>query len=162
MNRLFPFFALALGLMLPASAAITETSNEATAVIAVVQKFFDALQQKDGEQLRTICQPGAQFTSGRPAAENYALRQRPIETDIADLANAKDNWLERMWSPTVHISGRIAVIWTRYDFHRNGNFSHNGTDCFTLLKTDQGWKIVCGAYSVEPGGKTENPAGPPP
>ena len=57
--------------------------------------------------------------------------------------------------------GRIAVVWTRYDFHRDGKMSHNGTDCFTLLKTDAGWKIVCLAYSVEPATQTENPAGPP-
>jgi hypothetical protein len=119
------------------------------------------LHDKDGDKLRAICQPGAQFTSGRPMPEGYAVRSRPVETDIARLAESKDTWLERMWTPTVRIEGRIAVVWTRYDFHLNGKMSHNGTDCFTLIKTDEGWKIVCGAYSVEPGAKTENPAGPP-
>ena len=61
----------------------------------------------------------------------------------------------------MHVEGRIAVVWTRYDFHRAGKMSHNGTDCFTLLKTDQGWKIVNGAYTVEPSDRTENPSGPP-
>ena len=143
------------------AAASASTSADQAAVLQVVQEFFDALQAKDGGRLRAICQPGAQFTSGRPAPAGYALRQRPVETDAAHFAESKDTYLERMWSPTVQIDGRIAVVWTRYDFHLNGKFSHNGTDCFTLLKTDQGWKIVCGAYSVEPGVSTENPAGPP-
>ncbi|MSU23068.1 MAG: hypothetical protein EXS32_04510 [Opitutus sp.] len=89
------------------------------------------------------------------------MRSRPIETDIARLAESKDLWLERMWTPTVHLDGRLAVVWTRYDFHLNGKMSHNGSDCFTLLKTDQGWKIASAAYSIEPGSRTENPAGPP-
>ncbi len=130
-------------------------------MLQVVQEFFDALQAKDASRLRAIFQPGAQLTSGRPTPEGYALRQLPVETDAARYAESPDAYLERMWAPTVQIEGRIAVVWTRYDFHLNGKFSHNGTDCFTLLKTDRGWKIVSAAYSVEPGPQTENPAGPP-
>lgn len=138
-----------------------DPAPEKAAVLAVVQRFFDALHNRDGEGLRATCQPGAQITAGRPVDGGYGLRQRSIEADIAQLATAKEVWLERMWSPTVQLNGRIAVVWTRYDFHRDGKLSHNGTDCFTLLKTDTGWKIVCAAYSVEPATRTENPAGPP-
>lgn len=156
---LLALFALVARVM--AADGASSSQDDRAAVVKVVQQFFDALHAKDGAGLKATCQPGAQFTSGRPSAEGYALRQRPVETDIARFAEVKDTYLERMWSPTVHIDGRIAVVWTRYDFHLSEKFSHNGTDCFTLLKTDQGWKIVCGAYSVEPGTKTENPAGPP-
>ena len=158
------FASLLFFLLLPHNIIAVESgagNDDKVAVLQVVQQFFDALHTKDGETLRAICQPGAQFTSGRPATEGYVVRSRSVETDAVQVAAAKEAWLERMWSPTVHIDGRIAVVWTRYDFHRSGNFSHNGTDCFTLLKTDTGWKIVCAAYSVESGGKTENPAGPP-
>ena len=34
-------------------------------------------------------------------------------------------------------------------------------DCLTLLKTDQDWKIVSSAHSVEPADHTANPAGAP-
>ncbi len=146
------------GVSTAASAAFTA---ENAAVLKVVQEFFDALRAKDGARLRAICQPGAQVTSGRPSPAGYAVRQRSVETDATRFAESKDTYLERMWSPLVHLEGRIAVVWTRYDFHLNEKISHNGTDCFTLLKTDEGWKIVCAAYSVEPGAQTENPAGPP-
>jgi ketosteroid isomerase-like protein len=151
---LFPLAALA-------DADTPDPAQEKAAVLAVVQRFFDALHTKDGEGLRATCLPGAQITAGRPTDGGYVTRQRSIEADIAQLAEAKEVWLERMWSPTVQVNGRIAVVWTRYDFHRDGKLSHNGTDCFTLLKTDTGWKIACAAYSVEPGTQTENPAGPP-
>jgi hypothetical protein len=153
-----------MSLLYPRSLPATEPTFAGTAsaaVLAVVQEFFDAMQAKDADRLRATCQPGAQFTAARLAATGYVLRQRPIEADAVHFAETKDSFLERMWSPTVHVTGRIAVVWTRYDFHLNGKMSHNGTDCFTLLKTDQGWKIACGAYTLEPGVVTENPAGPP-
>lgn len=155
-------FLLGSWLRIAIGAEPPSSNAETVAIIQVVQNFFDALHAKDGGALRATCQPGAQFTSGRPGTDGaYTLRQRPVETDAAQITEAKESWLERMWRPIVHVDGRVAVVWTRYDFHRDGKFSHNGTDCFTLLKTDQGWKIVCGAYSVEPGAQTENPAGPP-
>ena len=155
---------LAMSLLYPhrtAAAATPAPGDESAAVVQVVQAFFDALHAKDGDRLRATCQPGAQFTAARHTATGYVLRQRPVETDATHFAATPDSMLERMWSPTVHVTDRIAVVWARYDFHLNGKLSHNGTDCFTLLKTDQGWKIACAAYSVEPGVKTENPAGPP-
>jgi len=162
MKKLLPVLAFLLFHLAGLAAAVTaDQAQEKAAVLAVVQRFFDALHTKDGEELRATCQPGAQITAGRPVDGGYGLRQRSIEADIAQLATTKEVWLERMWSPTVHLNGRIAVVWTRYDFHRDGKMSHNGTDCFTLIKTDTGWKIVCAAYSAEPATQTENPAGPP-
>jgi Putative lumazine-binding len=162
MKTTVAFFALLLGFSRMAAAVDSAASEiERVAVVRVVQGFFDALQHKDGEALRALCQPGAQFISGRETPEGFKLKSRPVEVDVARRSESKDRWLERMWTPTVHVEGRIAVVWTRYDFHNNGILSHNGTDCFTLMKTDAGWKIVSLAYSVEPGTQTENPAGPP-
>ena len=162
MKSLLTLLALALVVSTRLSAAAPAAADlEREAVLQVVQQFFDALHAKDAALLASTCQPGAQFSSIRPAPEGTVVRARLVETDVAQIAESKEVWLERMWAPTVHIEGRIAVVWTRYDFHRDGKLSHNGTDCFTLLKTDQGWKIVNGAYTVEPSARTENPAGPP-
>ena len=136
-------------------------SEETAAVLEVAQQFLDSLQARDGDRMNAACLPGVQAISGRAAASGFTVRQRTVDADAARLKDGKESLLERMWSPTVHINGRIAVVWTRYDFHVNGKFTHNGTDCFTLLKTDAGWKIASCVYSVEPGDRTENPAGPP-
>lgn len=159
-----PCLALLLLPVLAAGAVAADAPDaERETVVRVVQDFFDALQTKDAARLLGTCQPGAQFTSVRPGADGGAtVRQRSVEADAAQIASAKESWLERMWSPTVHIAGRIAVVWTRYDFHRDGRMSHNGTDCFTLLRTSAGWKIVNAAYTVEPSDQTQHAAGPPP
>jgi hypothetical protein len=69
--------------------------------------------------------------------------------------------LERMWDPEVRIQGAIAAVWTRYDFHRDGKFSHCGTDAFNLVKTAEGWKIASAMWTVERTGCVPSPLGPP-
>ena len=137
------------------------STPERAAVVKVVHQFVDGMQAKDGARLQASCQTGAQFTSGRMTVEGFTVRQVSAETNAARLLESKDVLLERMWEPFVQMENRIAVVWTRYDFQVNGKMSHHGTDCFTLLKTDQGWKIVSLVYTVEPANQTERPSAPP-
>jgi len=66
-----------------------------------------------------------------------------------------------MWDPNVLIHKEIAVVWAKYDFHREGKFSHCGVDAFNLVKTPEGWKISGIIYTVEKEGCGESPIGPP-
>ena len=51
--------ALLVGLFRASSAAEpASTDDETVAVVAVVQRFFDALHHKNGDELRAVCQPG--------------------------------------------------------------------------------------------------------
>ncbi len=162
MRPLLAVVALASLFTLPSATAATPAVPARDAVLKVVQDFFDALQAKDGARLTATCQPGAQITAVRLSPEGKPLlRQRTIEVDAEQVAKTKEQLLERMWSPTVLIEGRIAVVWTRYDFHRDGKMSHNGTDTFTLIDGEAGWKIVNAAYTVELSDRTQHPAGPP-
>jgi len=43
----------------------------------------------------------------------------------------------------------IAVVWTPYEFHVNGEFSHCGVDAFSLVRIDGQWKIAGIVYTVE-------------
>jgi hypothetical protein len=51
---------------------------------------------------------------------------------------------------TVQIHKQIAMVWAPYDLWVNKKFSHCGVDVFTLIKTNQGWKIASLIYTVEP------------
>ena len=162
MKTTFALLALLLGLFqLVGAEAPGSSAAESAAVVKVVQQFFDAMHARDADGMRKVYQPNSQFTWGAPGAEGYSVRQQTIETFAEQAKGSPIQYLERMWEPTVHIDGRIAVVWTRYDFHRGDKFSHNGTDCYVRLKTDHDWKIVSLVFSVEPSAKTENPAGPP-
>ncbi len=162
--KLFPFLFLGALLTSRTSAALPATPPVADReqVLQIVQRFFDALANHDGPALQTLCAPGSQITAGpRPGPNSPALRQRSIEADVEWLNGNKDQLLERMWNPTVLLEGGIAVVWTPYDFHRNGKFSHNGIDVFTLMKLAGTWKIVGTVYSIDPAPPSQNPAGSP-
>jgi Putative lumazine-binding len=154
--------ALLVALQAPRLHAAEPAHPDRDAVLGQVQGFFDALGANDGAALARIFVPGAQLTiaprGGQPAT---AVRQRTIEQQIESAKTNKDTFLERGWSPTVMIEGRIATVWMPYDFHRNGQFSHDGIDVFVLMKLEDGWKIVSAAWTAEPGGQTKHPAGAP-
>jgi hypothetical protein len=152
-----------IGLALATPARATEpVTSDRDAVLGKVQGFFDALGANDGAALARIFVPGAQLTiaprGGQPAT---AVRQRTIEQQIESAKTNRDTFLERGWNPTVLIEGHLATVWMPYDFHRNGQFSHNGIDVFVLMKLEDGWKIVSAAWTAEPGGVTKHPAGAP-
>ena len=71
------------------------------------------------------------------------------EEYFADLQASKQTMRERMWSPEVRVHGLIATVWTPYDFWIDGKFSHCGIDAFDLVKTEEGWKLAGGTYTVE-------------
>ena len=162
MKRLLVLLALsAVGSSQMTAAEPASPSAESATVVKVVQQFFDAMQARDAEGIRRVWQPKTQYAAGRSKDNGYAVGQKIIEDLTAELLKGNQPWLERMWNPTVHVEGRMAVVWARYDFHVGDKFTHNGTDCYTLLKTDEGWKIVGLVFTIEPGARTENPAGPP-
>lgn len=155
-----------LAIALAVSAGLLATpvwaATEKAAVLKVVDDFFAAMLAKDEATLKRLAIPGAPLASVAPGKEGgFVLGGSQIETFAARVGQAPAPFNERYWKPQVLIDGRTAVVWTRYDFHRGKDFTHNGRDIFVMLKGPDGWKVVSLAYSTEPGGKTENPAGPP-
>ncbi len=103
---------------------------ERKAVLTVVQKFFDAMEAHDGESLRALLLVEGQSFSTREEAGKFVLRNRALGDFATRLSTMTDKLLERMWDPTVLVHDRIATVWTPYDFHLNGKYSHGGIDIF--------------------------------
>ena len=133
-------------------------SSEKKAVIATAERFFHALAAKDSAAARAVMMPEGRFFSVR---EDGSIRSQTHLEFFDRIASETSDFLERMWEPTVLVHGPIAVLWTPYDFHRNGQFSHCGIDAFSLIKTNDGWKIAGTVYTVEPTGCEPSPLGPP-
>ena len=53
----------------------------------------------------------------------------------------KEQWDERIYDVKIQVDGPLATAWTPYKFYFGENFSHCGVNAFTLIKTDDGWKI---------------------
>ena len=122
---------------------------ERDAILKTVQAFFDTMSTKDVEGARRILMPRGAFHAMREQDGKAVIRTFTSEEYLKDLAGMKQALRERMWNPEVRIRGAIAAVWTPYDFWIDGKFSHCGVDAFDLVKTDEGWKIAGGTYTVE-------------
>jgi hypothetical protein len=133
-------------------------SQDQESVIESVNRFFTALANKDSAMAQTVMMPEGRFYSVR---EDGSIRTQPHAQFFERIATETSDFLERMWDPTVLIQDRIAVVWAPYDFHIGGQFSHCGVDAFSLLKTEDGWKIAGTIYTVQKEGCTPSPLGSP-
>ena len=133
-------------------------SEDEKAVSAVVTQFFYALASKDSTAARAVMMPQGRFYSVR---EDGSYRTQTHAEFFQSIAQETSDFLERMWDPTILVDDRVAVLWTPYDFHRDGQFSHCGVDAFSLIKTPEGWKIAGTIYNIKREGCQESPLGPP-
>lgn len=131
---------------------ITEENTDRKEILSVVQKFFDSMTARDQAAAREILQEDGQYYGILEKQGVPSIKRRTHAEYVESLPASEDVYVERMWEPTVMIHGPIAVVWTPYDFHVNGELKHCGVDAFTLIKTTEGWKIAGTVYTIEPEG----------
>jgi hypothetical protein len=135
--------AMMLALPLPLWAQTPRDS-----VLAVVESLFTGMATRDTAALNQVFVQEGYF---------QALRDTAVDVDAPVSLNeftrrigaSQRTVVERMWNPQVLVDGPLAVVWTRYDFHRDRAFSHCGTDAFTLVRTAAGWRISSGAFTIQ-------------
>jgi hypothetical protein len=123
--------------------------DEKDEVLKTVQTFFDTMAAKDVEGARAILQPQGRFHAMRMRDGKPDVRAFANEEYFADLQASKQRMRERTWNPDVSVHGLIATFRAPYDFWIDGKLSHCGIDVFDLIKTEDGWKIAGGVYTVE-------------
>jgi hypothetical protein len=155
------FILLMIGIVIGTQLAWTSQNAEEKEVIAAVEQFFKALETRDADLARNILLSEGVVFSVRDEGGEKRIRATSHEQIINSFASSTEKMLERMWDPTILIHKEIAVVWTKYDFHRDGKFSHCGMDAFNLIKTPEGWMISGIIYTVEKEGCEESPLGPP-
>lgn len=142
------------------SAAIADEAEDRTAVVDMVQAFFDAMTERDTDALRSMLTSDGIFYGYRQGPDGLDIARPTHQAFIEGIAEGNRKLVERFWEPQVLLNGRMAAVWTPYDLYVDGEFSHCGIDNFNLLKTDEGWKITGIVYSMEPDNCPESPLGP--
>jgi len=150
-----------MGLCLFAAGARAGDSSEELQVLETVQRFFDAMADRDAEAALEVMIPEGRFFSLREENGETMMRTSTNAEFAQRLETQEQDLLERFWEPEVRIRGGIATVWTPYDFYLDGEFHHCGIDAFDLLNDGTGWKITGGVYTVETSGCPESPLGPP-
>lgn len=139
-----------------------QRTDEEIAVLAAVEQFFVTMTTKDSAGAHEVLDAAGDFVSVRWSEDGERfVRRSPNAAYLDGLEGQTETNLERMWESEVRVHGPIAMVWTPYDFHIDGQFSHCGVDAFQLLRTETGWKITGGTYTVERSGCPESPLGPP-
>jgi tetratricopeptide (TPR) repeat protein len=135
--------------------------GDSAAVVAVVQRLFDAMAARDTAAARALLLPGTRFVSMAADTSVAAPRIQVDSAFLRMLGTSRERLLERMWSPVVQVQGSIATVWTPYDFHVDGRWSHCGIDTVTLLRVGQAWRIAALVYTVQRRGCAPSPLGAP-
>ncbi len=148
------FTSILLAFLIPLAPDAQAQSGDHEAVLAVMQKIFDAVHSQNQDDWHAIQLPEGttlSLRSGKEIQNNASNLNLARNKDfVARLVKNESDYLER-WTaePTVMIRGPIAVVWGEYEFWIDGNFSHCGVDSVDLVKLDGEWKMANIMWTVE-------------
>lgn len=148
-----------LMLVQPTAAVWAQTDAEAE-VLAVIDEFFSAMTARDVERMASLMTEDGIIYGYRETPEGLRILRPTHAAYLEGLATRESVPVERYWDPQVMVEERLATVWTPYDFHSDGVFSHCGTNNFSLLKTDDGWVITGVVFSIKTDDCAESPLGP--
>ena len=145
-------------LSIPVGARAQALAAEETAILGVIDRFMHAVTSGDNAAMTRIRLEGTTTTIERPdPAGGTTVSRRPFPAPPAASAASSaaapasaGSMRERYWDPVVHVRGRLALVWTPYEFWRDGKTSHCGVDVFEMVKQDGVWKIGNVMFTVEP------------
>jgi hypothetical protein len=160
------FKSALLGLSIATSMALTpaalaEDSQDERDVKAAVQSMWDAMVTSDGDTLKNLFLPEAQFyrVSKDPTKDDYSV------TKASDFAEAVSSWpnglLERTWDGKINVDGRMATYWAPFDMWNKDKFSHCGVDQMTFIKTGGHWRVANVTYTDDKSTCKPSPLGTP-
>jgi ketosteroid isomerase-like protein len=134
----------------PPAATPEPLDAEQQAVLAVVERYFEAMSARDLATMDEILVPEAMTMILVADGENTgALHMRTRAEGRARLAAAEERWAERIYDPVVLVHAPIAHVWTGYDFYIDGEHSHCGANAIDLMQVDGAWKLTSASWTVE-------------
>ena len=111
----------------------------------VIDTFFEGFHKGDTTTMRSVLHENIAMQTVFTDAEGG---HRMVGSDMDQLLRAiaerpeAQIWDERLLSYSIQIDGNLAQVWTPYEFWLNETFSHCGANAFTLVRTNEGWKIT--------------------
>ena len=112
---------------------------------AYIDVFFDGFHKGDTVKMSSVMAPSMRmqnvYVNKEGSHVTAYVKSKDFLKAIANRA-ADQVWEEKLLDYTVSIDGNLAHVWTPYEFWVNGTFSHCGANSFTLVSTDDGWKIL--------------------
>lgn len=140
--------------------SLAAATAERDSVIRVIEDFFAAMTARDVDRMRSLMSEDGMIYGYRESADGLKVLRQTHAEYLGSLATGSGKLVERFWEPRLMLHGRLATVWTPYDFHVDGQFSHCGVNNFSMLRTDTGWIITGVVFSIEVDRCTDSPLGP--
>ncbi|WP_203292750.1 nuclear transport factor 2 family protein [Luteirhabdus pelagi] len=112
---------------------------------ALIDTFFEGFHAGDTLQMKSVLAENVSLLTAHTNSDGKpSLSDGTIDDLLKAIANrpSDQKWEEKLLDYSVQIDGNLAHVWTPYEFWLNGNFSHCGSNAFTLAKLPDGWKII--------------------
>lgn len=120
-------------------------------LIRISEGLFDAMARRDAELARELTLPQGVFVSVRGEPGDRRTDVTPITDWIRSLPDRGPDVVETFLEPPrAVVKGDVAVLWAEFALDVEGERSHTGTDIFTFVRTDRGWKLATATYDVIP------------
>ena len=133
-----------LVLALPVS--LRAQDRDKVAVIATVQRLFDALEARDSVAGVATFHSSATIlvVAGTPPS----IRQTTPAALIGTIArDTSGTFKERIYDTEVRIDGDVAQLWAYFTVHIGKVFNRCGMDAMTLVRDAGTWKITHAAFT---------------
>jgi hypothetical protein len=133
-----------LALVQPPSLRAQE--RDKAAVIATVQRLFDALEARDSIAGMATFHPSATVlvVAGTPTV----VRQTTPAALVGSIArDTSGTFKERIFDTEVRIDGDVAQLWAYFTVHIGKVFNRCGTDAMTLVREAGTWKITHASFT---------------
>lgn len=120
---------------------------------SVPDKLFAAMRERSFEGIRALFLPSGQLVAidkprdGKGVSTTRVFTAESFAKAISESKGAE--YVEKMASKDVRITGDLAIVSGRYTFHVGEKFSHCGTNTFNLVRTADGWRIGNAASTLE-------------
>jgi hypothetical protein len=118
--------------------AIQGPAKEAEAVLKTVTDFMDGIKNRDKEAMLRLILPDGGATLLRDGQTLHMSMRGLVERIPFDTGKVR---VESIHDPVVLIDGDIAMAWTPYEFHVDGQLHHVGTNIISLLRRNGHWLI---------------------
>jgi hypothetical protein len=126
-----------------------KTSEDAA---AIPDMLFAAMRAKNADNIKNLFLPEGQLVAIDKPRDGKGFSKTRVFTGAAFstmIAGGAGEYVEKMPSKKVEISGDVAMVSGRYTFYVGDKFSHCGMNTFHLVRTEAGWKIANGASTLE-------------
>jgi hypothetical protein len=123
---------------------ITFGQSEEAQIKKTIETFFEGMYKRDTVLIKSVLHKNCSLNSVNIKPDQAATQKsESISGFLRSISTIPTNVVleERLLDHKIQIDEALAIDWTPYEFYVNQKLSHQGTNVFTLIKTENTWRI---------------------